>query len=236
MKAGAAPRSSALDAFGWVAVALMVLGPVLAWMRIVPGLAGFGAYALGGILALAMGISALVASARGRGFGGGRSLALLGAMIFIVTASAGFGKPRINDFTTDVKDPPAFHNAASIPANAGRDLGYPAQFAQQQESCCADLRPARLHMPPDQAFARAKDAAQHMPNWEVMVADPQSGTIEAVATSRVFGFHDDIVIRVRGDGDGSRVDMRSKSRDGQGDLGANAERIRGYVAVVEATG
>ncbi|TMA41924.1 MAG: DUF1499 domain-containing protein, partial [Deltaproteobacteria bacterium] len=65
--------------------------------------------------------------------------------------------------------------------------------------------------------------------------DGASGTIEAVATTRVFGFQDDIAIRVRADGSAaSRVDVRSKSRDGKGDLGANAARIRAYVMALEA--
>ena len=72
-----------------------------------------------------------------------------------------------------------------------------------------------------------------MPGWEVVGLDESNGTIEAVATSTVFGFQDDVAIRVRPDGASSVVDVRSKSRDGKGDLGANAERIRQYVAVVE---
>jgi uncharacterized protein (DUF1499 family) len=145
--------------------------------------------------------------------------------------------PAINDFTTDVSDPPAFRHAGSLPANAGRDLSYPASFAALQQSCCADLRPARLAVGPDEGFARARRAAETMPAWTITRAEPETGTIEAVATTRVFGFQDDIAIRVRPDGAGkSRVDMRSKSRDGRGDIGANAARIRAYVAAVETGG
>ena len=65
--------------------------------------------------------------------------------------------------------------------------------------------------------------------------DPSAGLMEAMATSRLFGFHDDIAIRVRPEADGtSRIDVRSKSRDGQGDLGVNAARIRTFVAALEA--
>jgi uncharacterized protein (DUF1499 family) len=74
-----------------------------------------------------------------------------------------------------------------------------------------------------------------MPTWVITAEDPAGGTIEAVVTSRLFGFQDDVVIRVRPDGTGaSRVDMRSKSRDGKGDLGANASRIRAYVSALES--
>ncbi len=114
-------------------------------------------------------------------------------------------------------------------------MDYPKGFAEIQRACCADLRPARVGAGAQDAFARAERVARGMPSWEVVWTDPSTGLIEAVATSRLFGFHDDIVIRVRSDADGaSRVDMRSKSRDGQGDFGVNAARIRTYVAAVEA--
>jgi uncharacterized protein (DUF1499 family) len=86
-------------------------------------------------------------------------------------------------------------------------------------------------MAPGDAFSHAKATAAQMPSWVVTFSDPATGMIEAVATTAVFGFQDDIVIRVRPDagGQGSIVDLRSKSRDGKGDLGANANRIRAFV-------
>jgi len=142
--------------------------------------------------------------------------------------------PAINDFTTDPDDPPVFTHAATIPANANRDMGYPADFAQVQRQCCTDLHPARLPVPRDLAFARAREAAARMPRWTITQADPANGTIEAVATSRLFGFQDDIVLRVREVSPQiTKVDMRSKSRDGKGDLGVNAARIRTFVATLE---
>ena len=70
--------------------------------------------------------------------------------------------------------------------------------------------------------------------WDVVARAPSDGKsdarLEAIATSRWFGFRDDIVIRIRPDGSGSKVDIRSKSRVGRSDLGVNAERIREFVA------
>jgi uncharacterized protein (DUF1499 family) len=51
-----------------------------------------------------------------------------------------------------------------------------------------------------------------------------------VATTRWFGFKDDVAIRISPAGAGSRVDMRSRSRVGRSDLGANARRIREFLA------
>ena len=47
-------RSGWLEALGFLAPALMIAGPLLAWMRRIPGLPGFGLYALGGLLAVAV--------------------------------------------------------------------------------------------------------------------------------------------------------------------------------------
>ena len=62
-----------------------------------------------------------------------------------------------------------------------------------------------------------------------MTADKSSGRIEATETTRWFGFTDDIVIRLTPWGAGTRVDVRSASRAGAGDLGRNASRIRRFL-------
>jgi uncharacterized protein (DUF1499 family) len=54
-----------------------------------------------------------------------------------------------------------------------------------------------------------------------------------VATTFWFGFQDDIVIRVETTSAGSVVDLRSASRVGRGDLGANAARIGSFIAAFE---
>ncbi len=58
--------------------------------------------------------------------------------------------------------------------------------------------------------------------------------IEATATTFWFGFKDDVVVRVRSTVNGSIVDVRSVSRVGQSDLGANAKRIRAILAGLES--
>jgi uncharacterized protein (DUF1499 family) len=179
-------------------------------------------------------LSGLVAAARGRGFGFGRTIALLAAMVFVFTAFRAGDRSMINDYTTSLDDPPVFRHAAELPANQGRDLSYPVAFAATQRSCCPDLHPAHLAATPAEALKRAQRVAATMPHWTVTEVDRDHGTIEAVAESVVFGFKDDVVIRVRGDGATTIVDVRSKSRDGRGDLGANARRIRAYVAALEA--
>jgi uncharacterized protein (DUF1499 family) len=233
---GAAAPSRTLDRLGLTAMALMILGPLLAWLRLVPGLAGFAAFALGGLVALVVAILGVIRAIRRRGFGGaGTVAAAVAALVFLALAIGSHGAPRINDFTTDTTDPPVFRHAATLPANAGRDLAYPEGFAAQQQACCSDLAPARLALDPAAAFAVVVATAEAMPSWSITRRDQQAGEVEAVATSRLFGFQDDIVLRIRPDpAGGSRVDMRSKSRVGQGDLGANAARIRAFETALAA--
>jgi uncharacterized protein (DUF1499 family) len=219
---------------GILAVIAFVAGPTAAHLELARPLVGFAVFALGGLVALVVGLASLVQLVRGRGLTTGGGLAVLAALVFVAGASQGRGHPRINDFTTDPADPPAFRAAAAIPENVGRDLSYPAAFAPIQRACCADLRPATLAVAPDEARVRALRTAGELSGWTTTRDDPAAQEVEGTVTSALFRFVDDVVIRVRPDGTGSRVDVRSKSRDGQGDLGANAGRIRDIVGRLEA--
>src|SRR4029077_15263585 len=107
---------------GLAAATAFVLGPLLAFLRIIPGLAGFGLFALGGIVALLVGIASVVRAVRGKGLSPGRVVAIVVGLAFVILASRGAGSPKINDFTTDIADPPAFVHAETLPANSGRDM------------------------------------------------------------------------------------------------------------------
>ena len=89
-------------------------------------------------------------------------------------------------------------------------------------------RTQTLKIPADEAFARARAAAGAM-GWEIVAADPAAGRIEAVATTFWFGFKDDVSVRITPAEGASRIDIRSRSRVGRGDAGANARRIRAYL-------
>jgi uncharacterized protein (DUF1499 family) len=218
---------------GTIAAVLVVVGPALAWFQVVPPIVGFVLYALGGLTAVGVGVFSVVRALRGRSLAAGGVLAIAVGALFVAVLVRRGGGPRINDFTTDTADPPAFVNAATLPGNVGRDMSYPATFAEIQRGCCSDLVPAHLKMPPAAALASVQQAAATMPDWTVTKVDAGAGTLEAVATSRLFHFQDDVVVRVRPEGDGaSRVDLRSKSRVGKGDLGANAARIRRFMAAL----
>lgn len=142
------------------------------------------------------------------------------------------GAPPIHDITTDTQDPPAFVAVAPLRADAPNPVSYEGDsIARLQRAAYPDLQPIVLDVPPPQAFARAHAAARDM-GWEIVAADSAAGRVEATATTTWFGFRDDVVVRVRAEGAGSRVDVRSKSRVGRGDAGANAARIRAYATRV----
>ena len=69
--------------------------------------------------------------------------------------------------------------------------------------------------------------------WDIVATDPNTLRIEATATTLLFGFKDDVVIRVSPDGANSTVDVRSLSRIGVSDIGTNAGRIRDFTKRLE---
>jgi len=123
-----------------------------------------------------------------------------------------------------------------LPARQGAEnkTDYSPQTAEQQKEGYPDIAPARLEVPPPAAFERALAAARAM-RWDIVAADPAQGRIEATATTLLFGFKDDVVVRVTSDGAGSRVDVRSLSRVGRSDFGTNAKRVRAYLRALAPT-
>ncbi len=107
-------------------------------------------------------------------------------------------------------------------------------FVPQVRKAYPDLHPFLLDVPPGEAFDLAVQTANGM-GWTIYRTDPRDGVFEASDRTPVFGFVDDVSVRVRPEGNGSAVDIRSKSRDGKGDLGANAARIRAFGERLENT-
>ncbi len=144
------------------------------------------------------------------------------------------GAPRINDVSTDTVNPPPMVVILQLRSDAVTPPAYPGKaVAEQQHAAYPDLAPIVLNVPPAEAFKRVDAVAMAM-GWDVVARAPNDGRIEAVDTSKWFGFHDDIVVRIRPEGGGSRIDIRSKSRVGRADLGANAHRIRAFTARLKA--
>ncbi|HEX7967512.1 MAG TPA: DUF1499 domain-containing protein [Stellaceae bacterium] len=189
-------------------------------------------------LGIAAGVVSLIALIWWGSMGtAGRAMALaglaIGAFMFYIPWSYyhTLGTvPRIHDITTDTANPPGFSPAVlqARAAEKGNSVDYDQKTAALQKEGYPDLAPVTVRLPPAEAFKRALAAAQAMPGWTIVTTDLAGGRIEAYQRTRFMGFTDDVVIRVAPDGAGSRIDIRSVSRQGISDFGVNAKRIRDY--------
>lgn len=141
--------------------------------------------------------------------------------------------PRIHDVSTDTDDPPHFVAIVPIRKGAPNPVDYKPETAPQQKRAYPDIAPLRLDATPAQAFERAERAARAMA-WEIVAVAPNDLRIEATDTTLLFGFKDDVVIRVRPAAQGSIVDVRSLSRVGGSDFGVNAKRVRAFMRRIAA--
>ena len=191
---------------------------------------------VGGFLAAAVsGLVLVLRMVRRTGLRDREAAAALAAVVVtgafpLAALLSGGGAPPIHDITTDTENPPAF--VAAVALNTPGRTDYDPAVAEQQRAAYPDLGPLMLPVPPADAFNRAVGAAREM-GWELLADDADALRIEATDRTFWFGFADDVVVRVAPDGDtGSRVDVRSLSRVGVGDLGVNARRVRAFVAAL----
>jgi uncharacterized protein (DUF1499 family) len=147
-----------------------------------------------------------------------------------------------------LEDPPAFSEAGIAARGEGsnsldlvnKTTRDGAHFIDLQLASYPDIESIPTGLAPDAAFDVAEALVREQ-SWTMGMADREGGSIEAMAESFWYGFKDDIVVRVTPDGAGARIDMRSVSRVGGSDLGANSARmgpflesLRGRIAEAEA--
>jgi len=202
-------------------------GMLLARWGVLPPRAGVALFALGGVLGMAaIGLSiAVLFMNKGHGVA---MVGMLGALPFIallgVTLNA-LQYPAISDIATDLDNPPRIAGETEPPPLEAEAIrtAYPRVVTLT----CA--------LAPDTAYAQALSLARAPRwNWSITAEDAAGRTFQGVAVSSIFHFEDDFTVRVTSGGDGgSRIDMRSKSRVGKSDLGANARRIRRYFEALE---
>lgn len=136
--------------------------------------------------------------------------------------------PPIHDITTDTADPPAFSAARAQRGAGANSLDVVPETIEAQLAAYPQLATIRTDSSIESAFYRAGVIAREM-GWEIYREDLNAGYIEAVDTTAIMGFKDDIVIRLRTNAGGTLVDLRSVSRVGVSDLGANAARINAFI-------
>lgn len=180
--------------------------------------------ALAGCVIALFGLVALLRSRVGGGavVGAGLLLSLpIAALGLAFDLSARVTAP-INDISTDLRDPPVFWSTRT-PSE------YPSANAELQRAAYPEVQSLDLDLDFDTAFGLARALVEES-GWEVLSADPDDGQVEAIATSWLYGFEDEVAIRVVQSSSGVRVDMRSRSRIGLVDRGANARRITRFLS------
>lgn len=187
-----------------------------------------------GIVALVLGIAAIVLLYRFRARRAllmtvvGLACAAVAVVVPVQWRAQADEVPPIHDTSTDLADPPEFVEIAPLREDAPNPVAYAGEeTAEAQRAAYPHLEPIRVTAAPDRVMEAALQVANRM-GWEVVHADTVAGKLEATATTFWFGFKDDVVIRIREDGGETVVDVRSKSRIGQSDLGANAKRIEDF--------
>ncbi|MBB3773487.1 hypothetical protein FHS55_004124 [Angulomicrobium tetraedrale] len=194
-------------------------------------LAGVGLSVLALLLALAGFVVIWNEGLRGLGrVLGAAALALALLMPTATVAALSVGLPALHDISTDIDDPPVFVTLGAARAREANALAYGGEGAAAgQDDAYPGIKPMELDVPADEIYA-ALLAMVTRHKWLVVDAvSPRGGLrdgrIEAVARALPFGLRDDIVIRVRRTAEGTRVDMRSVSRNSDRDFGSNARRI-----------
>jgi fatty-acyl-CoA synthase len=171
------------------------------------------------------------------------TIATLGAMV--ATNALGGGAPPIHDVSTDWKTPLMPSDAAlaarggeaqTIEADPSLPVGSLAfagrRIADVNAETCAAAQPLVLQRSPTDAYEAAKAAVQAA-GLSIVTDDPVDGRLEATGQSFWYGLKDDLIVRVRPDTNGARVDVRSVGRASGPDMGRNCARVGGLLAAIK---
>jgi uncharacterized protein (DUF1499 family) len=168
----------------------------------------------------------------------GIAIALIGLALPLYYLSNFFLLPRLNDIETTPRQPMQFKQLAALrPADANRIEQRDLAAAEEQEKAYPDIRPMELERSATETFDIVHEAVKRL-GWNVVLNEPpaedEPGRIEATTRTMIMGYTDDVLVRVTGDDSRAFIDVRSVSRYGMHDLGANAHHIRTLFAEVQS--
>jgi uncharacterized protein (DUF1499 family) len=212
-------------------------------LELVPALVTFAGALVLAVAAIILAIAAFVVIWQDGSGGFGHALAALFIGLALIAYPAylavkAYRVPEIADITTDPIDPPRFEAIARLRSRDTNPAEYAGLYvAEQQRAAYPDIEPfetaSNVRALYDSALAVIKKR-----KWLVLDERPplpgrRDGRIEAVARTPIMGFRDDVVVRVRANGSGSRLDVRSASRYGRTDFGTNAARVRSLIEDID---
>ncbi len=147
--------------------------------------------------------------------------------------------PQMNDISTNLTAPPAFIQLSGIrPSDANQIVsGYTLENARIQGDAYPDIRPLYLGSSVEDTYAAVILVVRDM-GWRIVIEEPAIDSdspagIQAVAKTLLAGFEDDVIISISPDQGDTRIDVRSVSRYGRHDFGANAARIKGFLIALQ---
>lgn len=215
-----------------VTIAVSVAGYRLGWWRHPQAFSLFGWATYAAITALILSAYGFLRT-RSQYQQRGKLLAISGIVLSlpIITATVLFeysakAYPHINDISTNTIDPPSFWDV-------DEPMEYPGEsVAELQQAAYPDVVPLLVPVTSEQAFEHALAIITDK-GWDIVANVPGEGRIEAVVTSLLYGFKDEVVIRISPSDGETIVDVRSRSRIGKIDRGTNAKRIRKYLKALK---
>jgi uncharacterized protein (DUF1499 family) len=201
------------------------------------------AVSIGGLfLAIAVAVFGLIRIWFGGQLGTGQAfagiaIALVGLALPLWYLSHAILLPRLTDIETTPQQPLQFKRLAALrPVDANRIEDPGGAVAEEQQKAYPDIRPMELERSATEAFDIVHEAVKRL-GWTIALSEPAGddgpGRIEATYRTLLMGFTDDVAIRVTGDDTRAQIDVRSVSRYGLHDLGANAAHIRRLFAEVK---
>ncbi len=157
-------------------------------------------------------------------------IACVGLAVPLFYLSHAITKPWLNDIETTPEEPLEFKVLAGMrPADANPIKDPDATTAEVQEEAYPDIGPMALERSAPEVFSLVHEAVDRL-GWTVALSEPPGetgiGRIEATDRTLIMGFTDDVIVQIKGDDAHTQIDVRSVSRYGMHDLGANAKRIR----------
>jgi uncharacterized protein (DUF1499 family) len=195
----------------------------------------FGLAMVGAVISAGLGLAALGGIWREGYTGAGKAAAgiVFGALMLAAplwSLPNLLALPRLHEVSTDLSSPPEFNKITPLRAGTGAN---PASFqpaaAKLQVKAYPDIKPLPVDRPTVDTYSAVREAVRNL-NWRIVSENPPTdgklGVIEATNRSLIFGFTDDISIRVTRVGNGARIDVRSSARHGEHDLGRNATHVR----------
>jgi len=205
---------------------IIFAGIGLSYVGLLPAMSGWMLTALGVIFGL--GLAIIVIFTKFSGSLSGAFFSALPAIIAIPMVINDLRYPRINDVATNIETPLAFVTALHAVTNAGRDMSFPEKNGPIIRDAYPNVRPLILEQSIEQAFQNTETLAKKQPGWVITRSEAKTYTLEGEVRTSVYRFIDDFVIHVSEQEGKALVNMRSKSRDGLVDAGANAKRIQEF--------